>query len=172
MQEKRIEILQRMPIFGGIRAEVLQFLLSQLTSVFVPHGEFFFRENDKADSMFVLETGKVSVLKGWEGKHYLLCNLEKGDCFGEMALMDFSPRSASVLALEDSLALEISVGDLFKLYQKDLEQFTMIQMNMGREVSRRLRETDEQLFRTRIGVSTANDDRIFRLVENLKIGRG
>ncbi len=83
----------------------------------------------------------------------MLRTLEQGDCFGEMALMDMKSRSASVLALEACSAIELSAGCLFELYEHDLEQFTLIQMNMGREVSRRLRETDDHLFDTMMGIS-------------------
>ena len=55
-REARIELLQRMPIFGGIRADILQFLLGLCPIVSVPTTEFFFRENDQADSLFVLES--------------------------------------------------------------------------------------------------------------------
>ena len=87
-QEARIELLQRMPVFGGIRADVLQFLLRLCPVVCVPTNEFFFREHDQADSMFVLEAGKAAVLKSWGGQEYLLRILKDGDCFGEMAVMD------------------------------------------------------------------------------------
>ena len=46
MQAARIELLQHMPVFGGIRADVLQFLLGLCPVVSVPANEFFFREND------------------------------------------------------------------------------------------------------------------------------
>jgi CRP-like cAMP-binding protein len=88
MQEARIELLQRMPVFGGIRADVLQFLLGLCPVVSVPTNEFFFREHDQADSMFVLEAGKAAVLKSWLGQEYFLRTLKEGDCFGEMAVMD------------------------------------------------------------------------------------
>ena len=54
MLEARIELLQQMPIFGGIRTEVLQGLLASCLIVSVPRNEFFFREQDHGDSMFVL----------------------------------------------------------------------------------------------------------------------
>ena len=147
MQEARIELLQRMPIFGGIRADVLQILLRLCPVVSVPANEYFFLEHDRADSMFVLEAGKVAVLKSWRGQEYLLKILKEGDCFGEMALMDLSPRSASVRAVEDCTAIRVSAANLYKLYEQDPKQFALIQMNMGREVSRRLREADDRLFK-------------------------
>ena len=87
MQEARIELLQRMPIFGGIRADILQFLLDFCPIVSIPTNEFFFREHEQGDSMFVLERGKAAVLKSWSGEDYLLKTLNEGDCFGEMAVM-------------------------------------------------------------------------------------
>ena len=57
MHDARIELLQRMPVFGGIRADVLQFLLGLCPVVSVATNEFFFPEHDQADSMFVLEAG-------------------------------------------------------------------------------------------------------------------
>lgn len=96
MQEARIELLQRMPIFGGIRTEILQFLLALCPLVSAPTGEFFFREHDEGDAMFVLEVGKAAVLKSWRGQDHLLQILNEGDCFGEMAVMDHCPRSASI----------------------------------------------------------------------------
>jgi CRP-like cAMP-binding protein len=106
--------------------------------------------------MFVLELGKAAVLKSWRGKDYLLHTLKEGDCFGEMAVMDHGPRSASVRAIEDSNAIRISAANLYEVYAQDLKQFALIQMNMGREVCRRLREADDRLFRTRMGTPEAD----------------
>ena len=140
MQLKRTELLQQMAIFGGIRNETLEFILALAPIVKVPKDEYFFKEGDAAESMFILESGRAVVLKGFEGKQHRVRELRPGGCFGEMSIMDFSPRSASVLAIENCTALEISTTCLHRLYERDLEQFTMIEMNMGREVSRRLRE--------------------------------
>lgn len=151
MQDARIELLQKMPIFGGIKTEILQFLLGLCPIVSMPAGDFFFRENDQGDSMFVIEAGKAAVLKSWRGQDYLLHTLNEGDCFGEMAVMDHCPRSASVRAVETCSAIQISAANLYRVYAQDLKQFALIQMNMGREVSRRLRQADSRLFDVRMG---------------------
>ena len=155
MQQARIELLQRMPIFGGVRAGILQVLLGLCAVESVPKNAFFFREGDQADSMFVLEAGKAAVLKSWCGQDCLLQNLKQGDCFGEMAVMDLGPRSASVRADEDCTAICISAANLYQVYSQDLKQFALIQMNMGREVCRRLRELDNRLFSARMGTPEA-----------------
>jgi CRP/FNR family transcriptional regulator, cyclic AMP receptor protein len=161
MQEARIELLQRMPIFGGIRTEILQFLLALCPIVSVPTNEFFFQEHDQGDSMFVLETGKAAVLKSWRGRDYLLHTLKEGDCFGEMAIMDHCPRSASIRAVEDCIAIRISAANLYEVYAQDLKQFALIQMNMGREVCRRLREADNRLFGARMGTPETDIGQVF-----------
>lgn len=147
MSATRIELLQRMPIFGAIRDDTLAFLLAFTRQVRLSAGDWFFREGDAASGLFVIESGDASVWKGWQGREVLLHRLHAGDCFGEMALMDLQPRSASVRADADCQALLLAADDLFRLYEHDLEQFTLIQMNLGREVSRRLRDADEALFR-------------------------
>ncbi len=151
MRNRRIELLQGMPIFGAISDDALHFLLEQAHEVMVPTGEYFFRENDQAQSMFVLEAGSAEVIKGWQGNDTVLHRLAAGDCFGEMALMDLFPRSASVRAAEDCRAIELSAADLLRLFERDAEQFALIQMNIGREVCRRLRATDELLFNATMG---------------------
>lgn len=139
-----------MPIFGGIRVEILEYLLEIAEIVSVPAKHYFFCEQERGSSMYVLEKGEVSVIKSWQGRDYLLMNLHEGDCFGEMSLIDLGPRTASVLAIEDCSAIKLSNGNILKIYQKDLEQFTLIQMNIGREISRRLRHMDEVMFQARV----------------------
>ena len=96
MSTSRIELLQRMPIFGGVREDTLSCLLDQAAICSVAKGEFFFRQGDQALYMYVLESGQATVRKTWEGRELELGLLKAGDCFGEMALIDVSARSASV----------------------------------------------------------------------------
>jgi CRP-like cAMP-binding protein len=164
MAPTRLPLLQKMPIFGGIREDILRFIIDLSPTVTVPKGKFFFRQQDAASAMFVLEQGKVAILKTWKNQEYLLHHMETGDCFGEMAVIDLLPRSASVLATEDSVAIEISSATLYQVYKKDLEQLTLIYMNMGREVSRRLRETDEHMFQAKIEAIVIGDEYVFKSV--------
>lgn len=161
MQDARIELLQRMAIFGGVRADILQFLLELCPIVAVTGNDFFFREGEDGDALFVLESGQAAVLKSWCGEDRLVKLLSQGDCFGEMAVMDHCRRSASVRAVIDCTAIRISSSDLYRVYGKDLKQFALIQMNMGREVSRRLREANERLFSAQMGSSDSIVERFF-----------
>ncbi len=147
MKRTRLELLQNMPVFGGVSEDALEFILDTAPLRRVKSGHHFFRDGDPATSMFVLESGKVAVVRLWRGNEYPIAELVSGDCFGEMALLDLGPRSASVMALDDSVALELPGAGIHKLYERNLKQFSLIQMNLARELSRRLRQADDLLFR-------------------------
>jgi len=147
MRKTHLKLLQSMPIFGGIGEDVLDFLLEQATLVSMKQHEYFFHEGEQGASMFVLERGKVAVLRKWDGDMHPIKYFGQGDCFGEMTLIDLGRRSASIQALEDCVAIELSNATLMQLYQKDTEQFAMIYMNISRELSRRLRRANTRLFR-------------------------
>jgi CRP-like cAMP-binding protein len=139
-------MLQQMPIFGGVDEATLDFILQNSEIVELASGDFFFREGDQDNAIYILEQGRVAIFRFWNNQRYKLRELGVGDCFGEMALMDFQPRSAEVLATEDCRAIQITAPQLALLYERDPEQYTMIYMNLGREVCRRLREADRRLF--------------------------
>jgi CRP-like cAMP-binding protein len=149
----RLKLLAAMPVFGGLSAPTLDLLTSLAEPVSVPAGQHFFREGDETQAMYVLQAGQVEIYKTWQGMSKVLRCMQAGDCFGEMALIDLFPRSASSLAVEPSEALQITPRILQEIYRHDLEQFTLLQMNMGREISRRLRRVDDLLFRSLMGDS-------------------
>ena len=150
MEADKLKLLQRMPIFGGVNATALEFLLERAVNVEISAGEPFFREGDSGTSAFVLEAGRVSIDKRWQGRDYHLRDLEAGDCFGEVALFDFGSRSASVSAVDDCSALELSAASLYALSNDHLQQFAIVYMNLGREVARRLRLADDRLFQAKV----------------------
>ena len=152
------DILQRIAIFGGVADRALQHLLTRAAPMTVEEEDFFFREDDPAESMFVLVEGRVAVVKSIDGSEYELCRMEVGDCFGELELIDLRPRAASVRALERCAALEISASVLREVYEIDETSFAIIHMNMGREVSRRLRKMDDDLLKVRARSAEARDD--------------
>ena len=129
---------------GSARVHWKRYLL-KAELVTVSAGEYFFREGDPGGMLFILRAGSVVVERQWNGKTVMLGRLATGDCFGEMALVDFQPRSASVRATDDCEALCLSLNALRSLYENDVEQYAMIMMNMGREVSRRLRSAGDRI---------------------------
>jgi CRP/FNR family transcriptional regulator, cyclic AMP receptor protein len=141
-----LAVLREMPIFGAVPDRALLFLGERASRVEVPGGRWFFRQGDKGETMYVLRSGLVEVQRSLAGQTATLGRLGPGECFGEMALIDLYPRSASVRAVEDCVALAMTNALLYELYDRDPEPFTLIMMNLARELSRRLRSAEVLLF--------------------------
>jgi CRP/FNR family transcriptional regulator, cyclic AMP receptor protein len=146
----RGDSLRNTPLFGGASSEIVELVLARAPQLRVSSGDYFFRQGERGVAVYWLETGRVAILKRWEEREIELRKLEAGDCFGEIALFDFGPRSASVRALEDCTALELAPALFREIRERDLEQFALLTLNMGRELSRRLRSAEDRLFRGRM----------------------
>jgi CRP/FNR family cyclic AMP-dependent transcriptional regulator len=142
----RIKLLQAMPFFGAITNNSVELILQLSETLQVKKNELFYEEGQLGDSLFILEQGRAVIFKKDKDKEYTLRYAEKGSCFGELALIDIESRYATVRAESDSTAIKIPSSALHSLYQSDAEQFIIIQMNMAREVGRRLRAADERWF--------------------------
>ena len=146
MIKRRINLMQELALFGGVNEEMLHFILKNSYCIHVPQNKLFFQEKDIADAMYILEEGHVEIFKTWQDQHYSLAELKAGDCFGEMSLVDCDRRSASIMAIDACKAIKIPSCVLTKIALHNIEQYALIQMNMGREICRRLRKADERLF--------------------------
>lgn len=139
MTKTDIHLFKNMPIFGGLTEQSLELIISRSELIEVRKGNYFYQEGDHGNSLYVLTQGSVKGLKNIDGDDFQIDILSEGDCFGIMELINPSPRLNTVIAQVNCTALKISGLDLLKLYKQDLEQYTIIQMNMAREISRRLR---------------------------------
>lgn len=148
MDANRLTLLQNMPIFSALSESALDFIESRCETRTILLGQAFFHEGDPAESLFILESGEAEVLKKCEPDLRRLSYLNPGDCLGEMAIVDNQPRSATVMAISDCQALEITADNLYALKQHDPEQFIQIQANLMQELSRRLRFLDDKLAST------------------------
>ena len=157
-------LLRNMAVFGALSDEALKFVLDRCKQTTRDEGEFFFRESDNASALYVLQKGNVEVVRQHEGRHFHLAELGPGDCFGEMALIERAPRSAAVRALNPCSALEIGLDVLHALYHHDVEQFVLVQMNLAREMSRRLRESLDKFFDAKLVASEMGGDYRWYLV--------
>jgi CRP/FNR family transcriptional regulator, cyclic AMP receptor protein len=144
--DPRVQQLQGTALFGATSDDTVAFVLAKAPRVTVESGHWFFREGERGASIYWLEQGRVAICMKRSDADVELRRLGPGDCFGEVALFDFGPRSASVLALEPCHALEITSGLLREVSRRDLEQFTLLTMNLGRELARRARTAEHLLF--------------------------
>jgi CRP/FNR family cyclic AMP-dependent transcriptional regulator len=135
--------LRDVGLFGGLSDEVLEQLATGLELVQLPPGEIVFKEGDSGREMFVLIDGEIEVLKhSKSARETRVALLGPGDWFGEMSILDVMPRSATVRTLSPSRVLRITAHDLDALYRRDLRSYSLLVLNIAREMSRRLRVCD------------------------------
>jgi signal-transduction protein with cAMP-binding, CBS, and nucleotidyltransferase domain len=103
--------------------------------------EFVFKEGDLGTEMYIIQEGRIEILKQIEGDLKQLAVLEKGDFFGEMSVLEDLPRTASARASVDSRLLQINGSTFDQMLRSNPE----IAVRMMRKLSRRLRETDALL---------------------------
>jgi CRP-like cAMP-binding protein len=140
------EFLARIPIFGGVAPTLLERLTDAATVMRVPAGVQLMGEGDHARSVFVVCEGELEIRKrGANGADIRLAQLRPGDCVGEMSLIDIQPRSATVRTISDCALLRIDHGQIGKLYRSHPEVYTLLVLNIAREISRRLRRADQKL---------------------------
>src|SRR5262245_17487995 len=97
-------------------------------------------EGDPGRELFVIRTGAVEVTKqSPDGRPTSLARLGPGDCFGEMSLIDVQRRSATVITRAESDIYVLTNRDVHALWQHDPGGFTLLMMNIARELRRRLR---------------------------------
>lgn len=145
--EEHIKLLQSMPFFGAINEASVSLILAESEVREIPANEFFYHQGEQGDCLYVLEKGRVEILKEIGDKTVKLCDIDEGGCFGELALIACTPRSAGARATADCEVIRIPQTALHSLYEADIEQYLLLQMNMAREVCRRLQELDEQWVR-------------------------
>ncbi len=116
--------------------------LKDSTATF-PAGELIFGQGDLGTDMFIIQEGEVDIVKHIGNESHLLSHLEKGDFFGEMALMEAAPRTADAVAKSDVKVLVINGSRFDEMLRKNPE----IAVRIIRKYSKRLREANTLLER-------------------------
>jgi CRP-like cAMP-binding protein len=108
--------------------------------------EIIFKEGAIGDSLYIVKSGSVRVTKLDDGgEEKVLAILNPGDHFGEIALVDNHPRSATVIANEDTELIQIQADDFNKLLESDKEIALKFYKSFVKVLCTRLRDTNESL---------------------------
>lgn len=139
-----VAALREIGLFGALSDDVLERLTRLLKTMRVAPGETVFHEGDgTAREMYVVLDGEMEVSKkSRRGRDMRVAILGPNDGFGEMSMIDMQARSATVRALSPSRLLKLTSEDMDALYRSDLKSYTLIVLNIARDLSRRLRVTD------------------------------
>jgi len=107
--------------------------------------ELVFDEDSKGDSMYILKTGAVKILKKVKSQENTIAVLNPGEFFGEMALLDGLPRSAAVRATTDSEILQITLEGYQKLRREKPHTALKLMDIIIKVLSNRLRQANKNL---------------------------
>ena len=136
------QTLLQVPLFAHLSEEEIKPIADVTRERAYPQNSVIVFEDDPGDAMYVVASGQVKVvLVGDDGREVILSVLGKGDFFGEMALIDDLPRSAHVIAMEDSKLIVLYRAD----FHRSLEQSPRVALGLLKALSRRLRRADDKI---------------------------
>lgn len=137
--EKIDKLIERVDLFHGLTREELVKIFSKGITMRVTKGETIFHKGTVGSQMYVVLGGSVGVFDG----NQQLAALHTGDMFGEMALVNREPRSATVIAMEESKLFVLSENTFQQLLTKRVA--IQILMNIVNTLSKRLKSTNAKL---------------------------
>jgi CRP-like cAMP-binding protein len=144
--EQIINFLLGAEMFGDLSATELSQIVHILQIRFVRAGQVIFREGQPGDAWYVVFQGAVEVLtEAEDGSDQVLAALAPGACFGEMAILDGSPRSASVRAVEGSTLFRFPRADFNKLLESDNIAAYKLVYHMAQLLVARQRQSNTRL---------------------------
>ncbi len=132
-------VLLRVPLFSDLRKPALRRIARLAEAREYAPGELIIREGEPANAFYILVAGRAQVLRGKRSAP--VTTLRVGDFFGEMALLDSFPRSASVRATVPNRCLVLARWD----FLKELRLHREIALQMLPILSRRIRELETTL---------------------------
>ncbi|MDD5456191.1 MAG: cyclic nucleotide-binding domain-containing protein [Candidatus Margulisbacteria bacterium] len=143
------KILQDCELFQYLNSQQLDLFKNSIKESKLKKGEVVFSQGDTDNSLFILIDGQVSIrfiLHVNTGEIRPIINkIDKGNFFGEFALIDAQPRTATAIALEDSVLWRITKEDFDKVLEDNKEVGYIIVKNLLKILIQRIRQTDQQL---------------------------
>ncbi|HEV2761906.1 MAG TPA: DUF1003 domain-containing protein [Pyrinomonadaceae bacterium] len=137
-----LEALRSVPLFSSLDDAATSALLDLLDVRRFRAGSVLFRTGDAGDALYFIETGRVRILvHDADGDEVTLAELSSGDFFGEMAIINGTPRSADAAVTEDALLAVLSRDDFLDFVRHNPE----VALKMLGAVAERLRRTDDLL---------------------------
>jgi CRP-like cAMP-binding protein len=140
------EVLSKVPAFANLAPRDLKEVAAIVHKREYRAGEPVFYQGDPGLGMYIVQEGEVSIaIMGKDGNEQELAVLGDGDFFGELALLDESPRSANAICKTDCILIGFFRPDLFELIEKENTFGIKIVLKLAEIVAERLRKTDKEL---------------------------
>ncbi len=139
-----IDLLRGVPAFTNLAEEDLEHVVEVAVPRRFDTGEIVFRESDEGDTCYVVRDGRARAIRSHpDGRSITLADFGPGDIFGELAMFDHEPRSATVEVLEATELIAILGADMRRL----MSEHPSIGVKLIASLAERLRATNERLAR-------------------------
>ena len=139
----RIQFLKTVPFFDKLSNRQLKSVSDIMFERTYETDESVFEEGQPGAALFLILDGRIAIEIRRETSTTRLAVLEKGAFFGELALLDETPRSANALALERTRTLALYRNDLNRLIDRDAQTACQIYRSLASMIGDRLRSTNE-----------------------------
>src|SRR6267378_8511089 len=137
-----IDTLRHVPLFESLDDETARKLCQLLESIDCKAETSLFRAGDEGNAMYLIERGKVRIcVRATDGREMTLTELNRGDFFGEMALLDGQRRSADAIVAEDARLAVLSREHFLSFVRSSPN----VALELLTALANRLRHTDEML---------------------------
>jgi CRP/FNR family transcriptional regulator, cyclic AMP receptor protein len=140
--------LRRIKVFAGLSDDQLNRFIKYIELKEVKQFSEIVKHGQPGDAMYLILQGEVRVRVMIEGKETLLAALAAGDFFGEISLFDHGPRSADVIANEDTILLKIPTGPFQKMVQEAPDLAAPFLLAMGKTLTARIRADNKRYTET------------------------
>lgn len=132
--------IRQVPLFQRLDEDSVETLLANFRYRLLPRGQALFEEEDEGSSLYVILSGRVRVEKGFGDEMRIVAELGAGEIFGEIALLEGGPRSATVRVTDDARLLELPRDSFVRCIRRSPE----FALRILASLTHRLREfTDE-----------------------------
>ncbi len=145
-------------MFGGLNEKNLSVIRPFLEELDLEKGVTILKQGEPNTKVHFIVEGDVAVIRQSETDaacSRTITELHSGDSFGEMELIDIQNCAASVVTLTKSKVVTLSNKDLYMIKLQDLQTYTMLVLNLARDISRRLRGADEMLAKIKTKIMDA-----------------
>ena len=139
--------LERIPIFDNLLKKELKNIAQLTHEREYKSNEYVFKKHAPAEGMYVILHGEIEIKDPKSGN--IFAKLYSGDFFGELALLDEEPRSASAICKVSSRLIGFFRTDLLTLINRYPELGNKILLNLSRVLGERLRETNKNIIKSK-----------------------
>lgn len=140
-----VDVLKGNELFGGLSSEELERMSRLIFSRGYKAGRALFYEDTPGEVMYLVQSGSIGIFKtGPDKKELLLATVGPGSFFGEMALLDDKPRSATAKIIEDAELVVITKKAFEQMLETDPGITSKILIALLKAVFQRLRATDDK----------------------------